>query len=368
MKRKLFGLLLILMVVGFAAVSTTLYLNGSTLVRAYKEDFRVYYSDAKVNGVQDLTVVTDETHLTFTTTLDTLGETYVLDYDVTNGSKNYDAALTMVCTGGNDYLSVTNEFDTSANLEALQTRSGKLTLKLSKSYTGDDLDVSIRCTISGTAVERTSLGEGEAAKPLYPSCEWIYSDTDNSGDISIGDKYQLCNESFNVISLENNNVKLFASKVIDQSFKQTNSTNSSGYGRVFSKTPTWENVPGPKEVDVFEHSKNGSRYLNGYKDYLINVSGISEYDVDLITFGELSSLGCDGTSDYAFKFDLTCENSGYADWLLNGQMWWTKSTSTGTSKYLWIIKPAGTCWTVTPNTGNVGFRPVVTVPMNLLNQ
>ena len=170
MKRKKSVLLVVLlMAVGFAAVSTTLYINGQTKINANQDDFNVYYSDAKVNGVQDKSVIADDTHITFTTTLETLGEKYVLDYDVTNGSKNYDAEVTMECSEGNEYLSVTNEFDTTTNLEALKTRSGKLTLELKKSYAGDtDMDVTITCTIDANAIERDSLGEEEST-PVGPT-------------------------------------------------------------------------------------------------------------------------------------------------------------------------------------------------------
>ena len=158
-KRKSILLVVLLMAVGFAAVSTTLYINGATKISANQDDFNVYYSDAYVNGTQDKSVITDNTHITFTTTLKTLGEKYVLDYDVTNGSKNYDAELVMECTQGNEYLSVTNVFDDDTNLEAQGTRRGTLTLEQIKSYTGEDLDVTIKCTISANAIERSSVAE-----------------------------------------------------------------------------------------------------------------------------------------------------------------------------------------------------------------
>lgn len=165
MKKKSLLIALLLMAVGFATVSTTLYLNGSTNIVGNKADFRVYYSSAKVNGVEDNSVVVDDTHLSFKTTLDSLGQTYVLDYDVTNSSKNYDAKLTMSCTSGNEWLTVNNSFDTTNDLLATDTRSGKLTLTLSKSYTGNDLDVEIECTINASAVERTSAA---TATPIDP--------------------------------------------------------------------------------------------------------------------------------------------------------------------------------------------------------
>ena len=166
-KKKTLLLVVLLMAVGFAAVSTTLFINGQTKINANQDDFNVYYSDALVNGVQDKSVIADDTHISFTTTLERLGEKYVLDYEVTNGSKNYDAELVMECTQGNEYLTVTNEFDTTTNLEALKTRSGKLTLELIKSYAGEeDLDVTITCEIDANAIERDSLGEATPVGPI----------------------------------------------------------------------------------------------------------------------------------------------------------------------------------------------------------
>ena len=159
MKRKKSILLIVLlMAVGFAAVSTTLYINGQTKISANQDDFNVYYSDAYVNGVQDKSVITDDTHIIFETELSTLGEKYVLDYEVTNGSKNYDADLVMECTSDNDYLTVTNEFDDETILESSKKRTGKLSLELTKSNAGEDVEVTITCTINANAVARTSLG------------------------------------------------------------------------------------------------------------------------------------------------------------------------------------------------------------------
>ena len=169
MKKKGLLIALLLMAVGFAAVSTTLVINGTSTIKKNTDDFKVYYSDALVNGKQDLSVVVDDTHLSFKTTLDTLGQTYVLDYDVTNSSKNYDAKLKMNCTGGNEYLTVVNSFNTTDNLLATETRRGKLTLTLAKSYTGNDLDVEIECTIDADAVERNSIATGTPASPAKPS-------------------------------------------------------------------------------------------------------------------------------------------------------------------------------------------------------
>ena len=156
--RKSILLVVLLLAVGFAAVSTTIYINGSTNIIPNQDDFNVYYSDAYVNGVQNKSVITNDTHIVFETELSTLGEEYILDYEVTNGSKNYDAELVMECTSDNDYLTVTNEFDDDSILVAKDSREGRLTLELTKSNAGEDVDVTITCIIDANAIERESLG------------------------------------------------------------------------------------------------------------------------------------------------------------------------------------------------------------------
>lgn len=200
MKKKTLLVALLLMAVGFAAVTTTLLINGTSVLKKNTDDFKVYYSNAKVNGIEDSSVVVDDTHLSFKTTLDTLGQTYVLDYDVTNSSKNYDSKLTMNCTGGNEWLTVVNTFNTTDNLSAADTRSGKLTLTLAKSYTGNDLDVEIECTINANAVERNSMAAGTPAAPVQPK------------SYKIGDEIQIADEKFNIIAIEDENLKVLAKK------------------------------------------------------------------------------------------------------------------------------------------------------------
>ena len=58
MKKKGILLVVLLLAVGFAAVTTTLFINGTTNIGTNKDDFDVYYSKAKVNGVEDNTVIT----------------------------------------------------------------------------------------------------------------------------------------------------------------------------------------------------------------------------------------------------------------------------------------------------------------------
>ena len=349
--KKSMILVVLLMAVGFAAVSTTLYINGTTKINANQDDFNVYYSDALVNGVQDLSVITDDTNITFTTTLETLGQQYVLDYDVTNGSKNYDAELVMECTEGNDYLTVTNEFDTTTNLEALQTRSGKLTLELKKSYAGDnDMDVTITCTINANAIERGSLGEGEANVPA-------------SEVIVVGDEITLAGETFNVISQTKDTVTMLAKYNLGTDYRQTESTTTSEYGVKFASTKGWEYTPGPKEIDIQTWSSNyTAKYVNEYVSYLQSETGSTSISGDLITVTELGNLGCTINDDYSYKagLTLTCANSEHANWLVNGQQWWTRSANTGYGSNVWYVHTDGRL-DFNSSYINFGVRPVITI-------
>ncbi len=157
MKRKnILVLAILLMAIGFAAVSTTLFINGNTNVASNTQDFDVYFSKTYENGVENNTLIQDKTHITFEANLKEIDEVYELKYEVTNASKNYDVSVSINVPNGNEYLRVTNDFDTS-NLLARTTREGILTLKVIKGVT-EEIQFPIEITITVNAVERTSLG------------------------------------------------------------------------------------------------------------------------------------------------------------------------------------------------------------------
>ena len=347
--KKSILLVILLLAVGFAAVSTTLYINGSTKINPNQEDFKVYYSNAFVNGVQDLSVVESETVLSFTTSLETIGEKYELDYDVTNGSKNYDAELVMECTEGNEYLTVTNEFNDEDILESLKTRRGKLILELTKSYIGEsNLDVTIACTINANAVEKDSLGDGEAAQSLK----------DNYG---VGRLVVIGNEKFNVISETEDTITMLAQYNLGTNYRQSIFQT----GVSFASTYGWGYTPGPKEIDIQTWTTNPKMYINEYVAYLKRETGV-DVSGDLITLSQLKSLGCDINDDYSDDTTRTCINSGYKSWLINGQYWWTKSSAVGNAVYVWFVYNTGKLTYTSYDYSGNGIRPVITISKDAL--
>ncbi len=70
--KKSIIVLIVLLAVGFAAVSTTLVING--VIGLSFGELDVYYSKAVINGVEDNSVIKDKTHIEFDTTMTLVGE------------------------------------------------------------------------------------------------------------------------------------------------------------------------------------------------------------------------------------------------------------------------------------------------------
>lgn len=349
-KRMIFFVLLF-MVIGIAAVTTNVVISGSTNIANNPDDFLVYFSDVKVNGVQDLSLVKNEKQLVFNKEFSSVGQRVEITYDITNASKNYDASISIECTPSTEYLSIVNSYDSANNLGARQSKTGVLTITQSKSYTGADLTQEISCTINATAVERTSQGSGTVAAPLERT-------------FNVGEEITIGDEKFNVISSDATTVTMLAQKNISDStpYKQTDTQ----IRTVFSDSYGWENRPGPKEIDIWEWSPYTSELVDNYVSYLktqynVDVTG------DLITMTRLGNLGCTIPTDYGYGYGgWTCTSSEHSEWLVNGQGWWTRSANSGSSASMWFMNDGGSL-----SHGNFyysyGVRPVITISKSLLN-
>ena len=358
-KLKLSMLVLVLLLaVGFAAVSTTLVINGTANFGTNEEEFDVYYSNALVNGEQDLSVITDNQTITFTESLTTLGDKYILDYDVTNGSKNYDAKLEMTCTESNDYLTVTNNFDIETILEASKTRSGKLTIELKKSYAGsEELSVEITCTINARAAERTEASTEEPA-------------LDAESQKIIGTEITIAKEKFNVISDNGDTITMLAQYNLGTDYRQSKANTSiSGLycNHVsFSHVGGWEYTPGPKEIDLNSDIVEAivKTYINEYVTYLQGETGDTTLSGNLITLTELKSLGCTIQDDYSYTGNETCANSKYISWLSNGGSTWTRSAVSNEANHVWVLGVINL--EKDPLHAGEGIRPIITISKDVL--
>ena len=170
-KKSMLIVAILLMGIGFAAISTTLIINGNAKVSENNEDFSVIFTAASIDGKDVYTTAVDETKktITFTTSeLKTLNQTSVLTYEVTNNSSNYDANVNVTCvpkTGTTaKYTSIKNKLENDATVvKAKSTVNGTLTVTLDKVAT-ESVTEEYTCKLEFNAVERDTLGSSE---PTY---------------------------------------------------------------------------------------------------------------------------------------------------------------------------------------------------------
>ena len=165
-KKSMLIIAILLMSIGFAAISTTLIINGNAKVSENNEDFSVIFTAASLDGKDVYTTAVDETKKTITFTtgeLKTLNQTSILTYEVTNNSSNYDANVTVTCvpkTGTTaKYTSIKNKLDNDATVvKAKSSVNGTLTVTLDKVAT-ENVTEEYTCKLEFNAVERDTTGK-----------------------------------------------------------------------------------------------------------------------------------------------------------------------------------------------------------------
>ena len=166
-KKSMLIIAILLMSIGFAAISTTLIINGNAKVSENNEDFSVIFTAASIDGKDVYTTAVDETKktITFTTSeLKTLNQTSILTYEVTNNSSNYDANVTVTCVPKEGttakYTSIKNKLDNDATVvKAKESVNGTLTVTLDKTST-EEVSEEYTCKLEFNAVERTEIAVG----------------------------------------------------------------------------------------------------------------------------------------------------------------------------------------------------------------
>ena len=144
-------------------------INGVLSIGENSDDFNIIFTSAKIDGTKRNDVINaDKTSITYETKmLTTIDEESVLDYEVTNTSRNYDAEVDIVCNivdendnaieGNNIYVDMTYEPNKMILLSG-ETKKGKITARLIKAVT-KPMDINIKCALTGTAKERDTLGD-----------------------------------------------------------------------------------------------------------------------------------------------------------------------------------------------------------------
>ena len=167
MKKRNIMIIVFMLIIGFAAVSTTLVINGNLNI-GYNEDFStsVVYTRAETeDGTAEINK--NEKNITFETNkLENVNQSATLEFDVTNKSRNYDANVTIKCGLKNEfeifseYLDINIILTTPFKLEASKTKTGKLVVTLKKAYDKAlETTAEIECELVATPEERDTIGE-----------------------------------------------------------------------------------------------------------------------------------------------------------------------------------------------------------------
>ena len=163
-KKSMLIIAILLMSIGFAAISTTLIINGNAKVSENNEDFSVIFTAASIDGKDVYTTAVDETKkiITFETSeLKTLNQTSVLTYEVTNNSSNYDAEVSVTCVPKDGttakYTSIKNKLENDVTkVLAKKSVNGTLTITLDKMPT-EEVSEEYTCKLEFNAVERDTI-------------------------------------------------------------------------------------------------------------------------------------------------------------------------------------------------------------------
>ena len=206
-KRSALIIAILVMAIGFAVISTTLIINGSARVSENTEDFSVIFTKASLDGQDVYVNVIDDTKkiINFNTKdLKNLGDTSVLNYEVTNNSSNYDAEVQVNCKVKDNatakYTSIKNELERNATVvKAKETLNGTLTITLNKTAI-EEVREEYVCELTFNAVERNELGQGIPNPVSFTTDSWQTIQnavqTGNTELYNIGDTKEVDLDSF----------------------------------------------------------------------------------------------------------------------------------------------------------------------------
>ena len=370
-KKSMLIVAILLMSIGFAAISTTLIINGSAKVGENTDDFSVTFTAASLDGTDVYANVIDSTKktITFTTSeLKTLNQTSILTYEVTNNSANYDANVTVTCVPKegttSKYTSIKNKLENDATVvKAKETLNGTLTVTLNKTAT-ESVTEEYTCKLEFNAVERDALGEIQPKSFATDSWKTIQKavQTRNTSKYNVGDtkEVDLGELGTHTVRIANKSectngetsetacgfVIEFADIITEQKFNSTK-TNVGGWKdselRTYINDTIYKSLPSELQNVIIStkvisgHGKTSGETNFETQDKLYLLSSEEIYE-DFASSSNASSDTSVGTSkqlDYYKNQGVTTSSYVGAIKQYNGSndYWWLRSASSNTTDF-----------------------------------
>ena len=368
--------------IAFAALSTTLNINGTAYLDAAKWGIRFenLSSPTKIGSATTTgTAKIEETKSAeingINVNLSTPGDKVVYTVDLVNegtiNAKIDKIEKTQLTSEQQRYLTfkVTDqngkEISQDYILSAGETRNLTITIEFIKDLTKEDLpkqtstiSLSYKLNFVQTDEKVTSNSQGSDVDKTY----------------AIGDEFCLENECFNVIKDNGTTVDAFAKQNVntesnrqdsyanrlafatpDETKRKPNCTTTYGcyYGYWTDDTSNHNLLSkygNSYPVNVFDSNSNLYTPLNNYKNYLKNTLGKTSVTTNLITYDELTSLGCSGN-------DYSCKSA--PSWVYSTPYW---TASANNYHNVWDVYSSGNFYGDNFDSyyGH-GLRPVITI-------
>ena len=364
-KKSMLIVAILLMSIGFAAISTTLIINGNAKVSENNEDFSVIFTAASIDGKDVYSTAVDETKktITFTTSeLKTLNQTSIFTYEVTNNSSNYDANVNVTCipkTGTTaKYTSIKNKLENDATVvKAKNSVNGTLTVTLDKVAT-ERVTEEYTCKLEFNAVERETLGE---KIPAFQKDDWstiasnVKSGTTDKYNVGDTKEVDLGSLGTHTVRIANKSecttetsetacgfVVEFADIITNQPFNSTN-TNVGGWrdselrtyvnGTIYNALPSeLQNViTTTKVISGHGYTSGETNFETQDKLYLLSAHEVYEDGTSNPISDSDTSYNNTKQLDYYKNQGVTTDNHAGAIKQYNGSYgsWWLRSSNFG---------------------------------------
>ena len=345
----------LMLTVVYAALSTTLQINGQAEVSSANWD--IHLDNVVLNSSSATTVaptITDSRTANFTTTLTKPGDFYEFTIDVVNDG-SIDAMIDSVTkipelsVNQKKYLNYIVEYQ---NGKAITTKQ----LVAKDSFVRLKVKLEFRKDITASDLPTTSETLNLAFTVNYVQSDGFADAVDNNGQIEkykIGDEICFEEECFNVISIDNN-LTLFSKMNIttDSIPKQ----DSNAPKLAFSTSNYWYTGSSLKPeygttYPAYVYDSNAKSYvtIENYKLYLEGL-GANIIEARLISLEELLMIGCSMKS-------YNCSDA--PEWVYATRFW---TGSASGSSNLWRVYNNGA---ISNNAytypSDYGIRPVITI-------
>ena len=168
MKKRNVIILIFLLLIGFASITSTLVINGNLNLgfNTTSFDADVIFTRAET-PYGKASIGETKKEITFETEkLENVNQTSVLEFDVTNKSRDYDASVTINCglteefKSYSEYVRIDTDLLSPFELLSGSTKTGQVTVEMIKAFNEElTKDIQFECKLITTPKERDTLGE-----------------------------------------------------------------------------------------------------------------------------------------------------------------------------------------------------------------